>query len=135
MRKLYETSHLLSAQDRELFIHPIEDMMKQPITSLRTWIQTAWPTVRTCLQRHTERIIQQNHRIINFFQADGSTPEEVNETYIATQVIQEDNSSTRQITSQSDISHHESITQVNERILIYDTHHTDTENQHKQNGE
>jgi hypothetical protein len=68
VRKLYETSFLLSANDRELFQTSMEDLIQQPLASIRTWIKTAWPTVKNCLQHHSEQLKQQNRQIYNYFQ-------------------------------------------------------------------
>jgi hypothetical protein len=67
VRKLYETSEMLSANDRELFVTPIEDFIQQPWHILNTWVNTAWPTVRECLKAQTERILNHQPRITEYF--------------------------------------------------------------------
>ena len=74
IRKLYDTSHLLSANDREIFSTPMEDLIQQPIHSLQLWVRTAWPTVRTCLKNYSDRIVLQNQRLSQFLQQRNINP-------------------------------------------------------------
>jgi hypothetical protein len=65
--KLYDMSSLLSANDRELFDLPLEDLLKHPIRSLQTWVKTAWPTVKICVQNHTERLVNDQKKLSEIF--------------------------------------------------------------------
>jgi hypothetical protein len=72
VRKLYETSELLSANDKEIFATPLEEFIQQPWHILNTWVNTAWPTVRACLEAQTERILAHQPRITEFFSSISS---------------------------------------------------------------
>jgi hypothetical protein len=67
VRKLYDSAHLLSANDRELFSIPIDEFIQQPWQNLQTWVSTARPTFNACIKAQNDRLLSQQPKITEYF--------------------------------------------------------------------
>ena len=129
VRRLYESAHLLSATDKELFSKSIEDMMNQPLASLRIWIETAWPTVKNCIQHQTERLLRQNQRMTEFMTTDSTLTDE---TVEFEEIVDYHMGGQEMISGHQESMEtlgHLDNQQENERILIYENNNNEISQQ------
>jgi hypothetical protein len=80
VRKLYESSEQLAANDRELFTVPLADMLSHPWQSLQTWLTTAKDTVKTCLNAYTERLLAQQPLINSVLRSNSFNSNSIDNT-------------------------------------------------------
>lgn len=125
VRKLYDTARLLSANDRELFDIPLEDLLKHPIHSLQSWVKTAWPTVKICVQHHTERLVNHQKRLSELFRTiQTPTTDIVSDDQDITVILEPQSQQTSEPTQENDQSIPTTLTNSeNESNIEFDSTH------------